>query len=280
MDYLEFTCMLAKNENTSEISEMVIALLAEMGFESFEETDDAVKAYVPDDDDVDVERLLELIKERPELITSVDTRRIKHENWNKIWESNFPVADIAERIAVYAPFHTEIPAREHNICIMPQMSFGTGHHETTALMLELMLDLETTGKKVLDMGCGTGILAIFAVKKKAGEVTAIDIDEWACSNAAENCKLNNISEIEIQQGNSELLVGRSFDIIIANITLNVLLADMVIYKNCLSTDGILQISGFLSSDFDDITQSAEKNNLKLLKKLQKKNWMAAVFQKL
>ena len=278
MDYLEITCMLAKNNDTPDLSEIVIALLSELGFDSFEETDDAVKAYTPDDD-FDVERLLELIRERPELITSVDTQLIKHENWNQLWEANFPIADIAERLVVYAPFHADVPQREHKLCIMPQMSFGTGHHETTALMLELMLDLDVAGKKVIDMGCGTGILAIFAAKKNAAQVMAIDIDEWACRNAAENCQLNNTNDIEILHGDGKLLQGRSFDVVIANITRNILLADMAIYANCLTTNGMLQISGFLTSDFDDIVAQAEKNSLNLVKSLQKKNWMAALFQK-
>ena len=268
--------MLNKSDDTPDVSEIVIALLAEMGFDSFEESDDAVKAYAPEDD-FDAERLLELVKEHPELITSVDAKSIKNENWNQMWESNFPIADIAGRLVVYAPFHTDIPDREHKICIMPQMSFGTGHHETTSLMLELLLDLDTSGKKVLDMGCGTGILAIFAAMKNALTVTAIDIDEWAFRNAADNCKLNKIQNVEILQGDSSLIVGHKFDVVLANITRNILIADMNIYADCMSTGGLLQISGFHDSDFPDINAEAEKNGLKLVKSLKRKNWMAAVF---
>ena len=278
MDYLEIECMLAKNENTNDVSEIVIALLAELGFDSFEETDDTVKAYTPYDK-VEIERLTELIKDHPELITSIDTRRIKDENWNKLWESNFPIADIAKRLVVYAPFHTDVPQREHSICIMPQMSFGTGHHETTSLMLELMLNIDIDNKKVLDIGCGTGILGIFAAKKNAHSVTAIDIDEWAYKNAKDNCELNKTQKIEILQGDSSLIKERKFDMILANITRNILLADMHIYANCLNNDGILQISGFMTSDFDDIADEADKNGLKIFKSLQKKNWMAALFKK-
>ena len=278
MDYIEITCMLVKNNNIPDVSEIVIALLSELGFDSFEETDDAVKAYTADED-FDAEILLELIKEHPELITSINTHRIKHENWNQKWESNFPIADIAERLVVYAPFHTDVPDREHSICIMPKMSFGTGHHETTSLMLELMLDLDASEKRVLDMGCGTGILAIFAAKKNARSVTAIDIDEWAYKNAAENGMLNNIHSIEILQGDGSLLAGRVFDIVLANITRNILLADMKIYTDCLSKGGTLQISGFHETDFNDITAEAEKNGLIAVKSLRKNNWMAAIFQK-
>ena len=277
MNYIEVTCMLGKSENIPDVSEIVIALLSEMGFDSFEESDNAVKAYATEEN-FDAENLLELLREHPELITSFDTRSIKHENWNQMWENNFPIADIASRLAVHAPFHTDVPLREYRICIMPQMSFGTGHHETTSMMLELMLDLDVSGKNVLDMGCGTAILAIFATMKNAKSVAAIDIDEWAYSNAFENCKLNNINNIEILKGDSSLIVGRSFDIILANITRNILLSDMSTYANCLTAGGILQICGFYDSDFQDINVEAEKNGLMPVKSMKKKNWMAGVYK--
>jgi ribosomal protein L11 methyltransferase len=145
-------------------------------------------------------------------------------------------------------------------------------------MIEMMLDLDLEGKKVLDMGSGTGILAIFAAMKNAATVTAIDIDEWAYHNAAENCELNNIKLAEILQGDSSLLQGRSFDIILANINRNILLADIATYSKCLSAGGMLQISGFYESDFPDIEAVAEKNGLTQVKKLQKGKWVAALFQ--
>ena len=278
MDYIEITYMFEKNNTTPDASEIVIALLAELGFDSFEESDEAVKAYAPADN-FNAEAMLELIREHPELITSLDTQRIRDENWNQKWESNFPVAEIAGRVVIHAPFHKDIPALEHRICIMPQMSFGTGHHETTSLMIELMLDLDIAGKRVLDMGCGTGILAIFAAMKNACSVTAIDIDEWAYRNAAENCERNNIGNVEILQGDSNLLHGRSFDMVFANINRNILLADAAKLAKCLQTGGILQISGFYESDFPDIESEMEKNGLTFLKKLQKNKWMAGVFIK-
>ena len=276
MDYIELNCMLAKNSEISDISEIVIALLSEMGFDSFEEEDDAVKAYTPADN-FDVEAMLERIRERPELITSVDSRRIKQENWNQLWESNFPMAEITDRVVVYAPFHTDVPQTEYRICIMPQMSFGTGHHETTSMMLELMLDLDMSGKRVLDMGCGTGILAIFSAMKHAQSVIAIDIDEWAYRNAAENVERNNIGNIEIQQGDSRLLTGRTFDLILANINHNILLADMATYSRCLSAGGLLLVSGFYEPDLTDIGAIAKKNGLIMSKYLEKKGWVAAIF---
>ena len=278
MDYIEVTCMLAKDNKIPDASEIVVALLAELGFDTFEETDEAVKGYTSDED-FDAEGLVELVKERPELITSIDTRRIKPENWNKLWESNFPMAEMAERVVVYAPFHNDVPEREYRICIMPQMAFGTGHHDTTSLMIEMMLDLDIAGKNVLDMGCGTGILAIFAAKKNAASVTAIDIDEWAYRNVIENCERNNINNVETLQGDSTLLVDRNFDIVLANINRNILLADVATYAKCLSAGGILQISGFYESDFADIAAEVERNGLTLMKSLKRTKWMAAVFKK-
>ena len=276
--FIEATCMINKNDKIPDASEIVVALLAEMGFDSFEETDDTVKAY-SDEDDFDPEGLVELVKTHPELITSVDTRQIKPENWNKLWESNFPIADIAGKVTIYAPFHKDIPETDYHICIMPQMAFGTGHHETTSLMLEMMIDINFNGKRVLDMGCGTGILAIFAAIKNADNVTAIDIDEWAYRNAFENCQRNNIQNVEILQGDSKLLDGRLFDIVLANINRNILIKDISKYAECLHNGGMLQISGFYETDFPDIEIETEKNGMKLLKKMQKKKWMAAVFEK-
>jgi len=270
--------MVAKDNEIPDISEIVIALLAELGFDSFEESEDAVKAYTPSEN-FDVGAMLERIREHPELITSVDTRRVKQENWNQLWESNFPIAEIADRVVVYAPFHTDVPEMEYRICIMPQMAFGTGHHETTALMIELMLDVDVAGKRLLDMGCGTGILAIFAAMKKAQPVTAIDIDEWAYCNAAGNCERNHISNIEILQGDSSLTAGRSFDIVLANINHNILLSDMATYSKCLPSGGLLLVSGFYSSDFPDITAAAKQNRLMLTKHLEKKDWVAAMYRK-
>ena len=270
--------MLAKNDKTPDVSEIVIALLSELGFDSFEETGDAVKGYASDDA-FDAEGLAELVRERPELITSIDTRRIKQENWNKLWESNFPMAEITERVVIYAPFHRDVPECEYRICIMPQMAFGTGHHETTSAMIEMMLEIDIAGKHVLDMGCGTGILAIFAAMKNAASVTAIDIDEWAFRNAAENCERNKTGSVEILQGDSRLLANRRFDIALANINRNILLDDIAAYSACLPAGGILQTSGFYESDFADIEKKCRQNGLIPVKNLKKKKWMAAMFRK-
>ena len=279
MDYIEITCYLASSGNTAETSEMVIALLADLGFESFEEYENTVKAYITDVN-FDSTVLQELAEDYSELFRLDNTRRIEQENWNRKWESNFPMTEIAGRVAVFAPFHTDVPQREYSICIMPQMSFGTGHHETTSLMIEMMLDIDMTGKQVLDMVCGTGILAIFAAMKKARAVTAIDIDEWAYRNCIENCERNDVDNIEILHGDCNLLTNRNFDIILTNINRNILLVDIATYVKCLPKDGLLQISGFYTTDLQDISDEAAKNGLELMRHFEKKNWVAALYKKI
>jgi len=278
MDYIEITCNLSSNSNIADNSEIAIALLADLGYESFEESENSVKAYIPDIN-FDATALEKLTEEYIELFNSFDIRRVKQENWNHLWESNFQMTEIAGRVVVFAPFHTDVPERDYRICIMPQMSFGTGHHETTSLMIEMMLHINMSGKRVLDMGCGTGILAIFAAMKEARTVTAIDIDEWAYRNAKENCERNNISKIEILQGDSSLLTDHSFEMILANINRNILLADISTYAKCLPKNGLLQVSGFYTTNLQDITEEANKNGLELMKHLEKKNWVAALYQK-
>ncbi len=278
MDYIELTCTLYPGGDTSDTAEIAIALLAELGFESFEETNDAVKAYIREEC-YDAVALLNLAKEYPSIITSIDTKRVEQENWNHAWESNFPMVVIADRCVIYAPFHTNVPDVAYRINILPQMSFGTGHHETTSLMIELMLDMDLESKRILDMGCGTGILAIFASMKKASAVTAIDIDEWAYKNAAENCSRNNVTNVDILQGDSSLLTGKQFDLILANINRNVLMEDIPTYATCLPSGGQLQLSGFYSSDLPDIIAEAYKNGLEPVRHLTKKDWVAVLFRK-
>lgn len=272
MSYNEVICTLSDEQ----YAEILIALLADSGFESFEESGKTVKAYIPADK-YDDNALTRLAADFPDMALSVETRKIEPENWNKVWENNFPMVEIAGRCVIFAPFHENVPNLPDRICIMPQMSFGTGHHETTSLMVEMMLSLNLMGLKALDMGCGTGILAILARKKGAGKVTAIDIDEWAYKNTAENCLRNDIADIEILQGDKRLLSGRNFDIIFANINRNILLEDISSYAKCLPESGLLQLSGFYTSDLEDITKKAEENGLSYVKHLIKKDWVAALY---
>ncbi|MDR0384658.1 MAG: 50S ribosomal protein L11 methyltransferase [Prevotellaceae bacterium] len=274
MDYIGVTATLFDEQSGG----IFIALLAELGFESFEEQGKTVKAYIPEGE-YDENALFRTIRDYPDLAVSVKTERIMQENWNEVWESNFSMVEIAGRCVIFAPFHKNVPDLPYRICIMPQMSFGTGHHETTSLMAEMMLQLDLAGLNVLDMGCGTGILAILAHRKGAGKVTAIDIDEWAYKNAGENCSHNNITNIEILHGGSELLPGKMFDVIFANINRNILLRDISVYARCLRQGGLLQLSGFYAPDLDDISKEAEKNGFGYVRHLTKKDWVAALFRK-
>ncbi|MDR2847986.1 MAG: 50S ribosomal protein L11 methyltransferase [Bacteroidales bacterium] len=272
MHYIETICVLPEGEQ----ADVAVALLAELGYESFETSGNTVKAYILQER-YDAAALAELAEAYPALIGTVSTKEVPQENWNRLWESNFPMTVIPERCVVYAPFHTDVPDLPYKICILPQMSFGTGHHETTSLMLDLLIDADTTGKEVLDMGCGTGILAILASIKGAASVFAVDIDEWAYRNAIENCERNKVENVNVCQGNRKALQGKSFDLILANINRNILLDDMFAYIACLRKGGCLIMSGFYEDDLPDVTCEAEENGLKYVKHQTRKNWVAVQF---
>ncbi|MDR3094149.1 MAG: 50S ribosomal protein L11 methyltransferase [Bacteroidales bacterium] len=276
MHYIEAICILPENGEQADISDIVVALLAELGYESFETTGNTVKAYIRNDL-YDAAALTELAEAYPALMSAVSAKEVPQENWNRLWESNFQMTVISDRCVVYAPFHTNLPDLPCKICILPQMSFGTGHHETTSMMLELLLDADTTGKQVLDMGCGTGILAILASIKGAKSVFAVDIDEWAYNNAIENCERNKVTNVEVRQGDKKMLQGKSFDLILANINRNILLEDMTAYAACLKKGGSLILSGFYADDFQDITREAGKNGFTYVRHKTRKNWVAAEF---
>ncbi|MDR2038164.1 MAG: 50S ribosomal protein L11 methyltransferase [Bacteroidales bacterium] len=278
MSYIEVICSLTEEHRSETSADIVVALLSEFGFESFETSGEEVKAYIRE---ISFDKALfsEWLEEHRMLIDSVDINQIKQENWNLVWESNFPMTVIRDRCVVFAPFHTNVPDLEYKINILPQMSFGTGHHETTSLMIELMLDMDVKGKKVLDMGSGTGILAILASMKEAGQIMAVDIDEWAYKNAIENCERNAITNIKIELGDSGILSGNSFDLILANINRNILMNDIHIYAGCIQDKGMLQVSGFYTADLPDIIDEAKRNGLKYVRHVTKKDWVAAQFIK-
>ena len=276
MNYIQAICHLQPEDKVN--AEITVALLAEFGFESFEESGSEVKAYIRESE-FDAAEFRQFMEENSSVMGPVEIQTLKQENWNRMWESNFPMAFISGRCVIHAPFHDQVPDLEYKINIMPQMSFGTGHHETTSLMIELMLDLDIAGKDVLDMGCGTGILAIFASMKNARQVTAIDIDEWAYLNAAENCNRNGVNNVHILQGDSSLLENKSFDLILANINRNILLSNIVIYSGSLPVGGLLQLSGFYAADLPDIVAEAKKNGLEYIRHLVKKDWVAVLLIK-
>ncbi|MDR1864403.1 MAG: 50S ribosomal protein L11 methyltransferase [Bacteroidales bacterium] len=273
-DYIEALCTLHGDD--TGVAEVAVALLAELGFESFLVDGSEVKAYIRDDL-YDACVLREWAEEHAATVASVKVGRIPQENWNREWESDFPMTVIADRCLIHAPFHLNPPAMEYTINILPQMSFGTGHHETTALMAEMMLEENMAGKRVFDVGCGTGILAILASMMQARHILAVDIDEWAYRSAVENCARNGVRNVEVRQGDGSVATGRRFDLILANIGRNVLLSSFPLFAECLQGGGVLQASGFHTGDLPGINAEAERNGLKYLRHVVRNDWAAAQY---
>jgi len=252
--------------------DILVAELGQVGFESFTENPDGVEAYIQKAD-WNTSLLDDIqILQSEEVTFSYDVKEIEQVNWNEEWEKNFEPIVVADQVSVRAPFHKN-PGLQYDIVIEPKMSFGTGHHETTHLMIEHLMELDLHGKKVLDMGCGTGILAIFAEMKGAASVDAIDIDNWCYENSLENVERNNCHHISVFEGDSSLLKSSAYDVIIANINRNILLQDMPVYTDSLKENGILLLSGFYTEDIEKINASAETNGLKQDKKLTRNNWV-------
>lgn len=275
--YIELTCNL-KTDTPDLLSAYLITGLGEIGFESFDESDKQVKAYIPESN-YNQFSFEELIKEVPEEFGTIswEIEKIEQQNWNADWEKHFNPVLIYNTVLIKASFHTNLPEFPFEITIDPKMSFGTGHHSTTALMIKTMLSIDFTGKKVLDMGCGTGVLAILAKQLGAESITAVDIDEWAVSNARENFQLNNITDFELLHGGAEQIVGKEFDIILANINRNILVNDMPDYASALKEGGLLIISGVYQTDLEHVRFAAEQNKLTFLNHIEKNTWIAARF---
>ena len=259
-------------------TEMLIAQLGHIGFESFVENESGVVAYIQKKDwnSNKVEDLYLLNSN--EFDITFKYNEIEQTNWNKEWEKNFNPIQVNGQVSIRAPFH-ENPSLNFDIVIEPKMSFGTGHHETTHMMVQHLLALDLKNKKVLDMGCGTGILAIFAEMKGAQPTDAIDIDSWCYENSLENVQRNGCKHITVLEGDSSLLKGREYDVVIANINRNILLSDMKIYTDCLSENGVLLLSGFYKDDISVIETEVIKYGLVLDKMIQKNNWVALKYMK-
>ncbi|MFZ2430709.1 MAG: 50S ribosomal protein L11 methyltransferase, partial [Lutibacter sp.] len=209
---------------------------------------------------------------------SYEMQEIEQTNWNIEWEKNFNPIQVDGLVSIRAPFH-ENPNLKYDIVIEPKMSFGTGHHETTHMMIQHLLDLGVAGKKVLDMGCGTGILAIFAEMKGAKPIDAIDIDNWCYQNSLENVERNNCKHISVYEGDASLLKNKKYDVIIANINRNILLNDMNTYASCLDENGVILLSGFYKEDIPVIDAEVSKYGLKLDKQIERNNWVALKYVK-
>ena len=258
--------------------DMLTTMLAGIGFDSFMDEDRCLKAYCSADnrDDIAVENLLS----DP---TFFDVHLLKVEempdkDWNELWEASYQPVVVNERCRVRAPFHEPDPSFEFDLVIEPKMSFGTANHETTAQIIQLMLETDFKGKDVLDMGSGTAVLAILAKKLGAARTVAIDNDEWAYRNAFTNIELNGISDIEIVLGDALAIKG-SFDVVLANINRNILLRDMHHYVDAMNPHARIFFSGFYTEDLPSIQEEAERLGLRYCRHLSRNNWVAAEFCK-
>ena len=259
-------------------SEILIAELGEKAFESFIETETGISAFVQKDLwDTNILEDIQILS-NPEFKIEYTFEEIEQVNWNEEWEKNFEPIDVDGKCHVRAPFHEKTSA-EYDIVIEPKMSFGTGHHETTHMMIQHLLETDLVGKKTLDMGCGTAILAILAEMKGAQPIDAIDIDNWCYLNSIENAERNNCKHISVYEGDASLLIGKKYDVIIANINLNILLNDMQQYVDCLNENGILFLSGFYTEDIPVISESCTSKGLTYVKQFERNNWVALKFVK-
>jgi ribosomal protein L11 methyltransferase len=259
-------------------SEILVAELGELPFESFVESEFGLTAYIQKElwnaailDDL-------FVLQSPEFNISYTVEEIEQVNWNEEWEKNFEPIEVDGICHVRAPFHPKTAAK-YDIVIEPKMSFGTGHHETTHMMIQHLLHMDVQGKKTLDMGCGTAILAILAEMKGAQPIDAIDIDNWCYLNSIENAARNNCHHITVYEGDASLLVDQKYDLIIANINRNILLADMQAYTKCLLAGGTLLLSGFYEEDIPFLEASCTENGMQFVSKLQRNNWVSLKFEK-
>jgi ribosomal protein L11 methyltransferase len=258
-------------------TEMLIAQLGYVGFESFVEQDHGVTAYIQKQewnskilDDV-------FLLHSNEFNITFEHNEIVQTNWNEEWEKNFNPIQVDDLVSIRAPFHAN-PLLQFDIVIEPKMSFGTGHHETTHMMVQHLLALDLDTKKVLDMGCGTGILAIFAEMKGAKPIDAIDIDRWCYENSLENIQRNNCNHITVYEGDASVLKEK-YDVIIANINRNILLSDMKTYTDCLNENGVLLLSGFYKEDIVIIEDEVTKHGVTFETMIQRNNWVALKYVK-
>lgn len=266
------------NPDTEENREILVAMLSELTFESFDETDEFVMGYIPGES-FDLDEITG-ITSTLNFSVHLENEMIPDQNWNEVWEKNyFKPLLIGGRCLVRAPFHTEYEQAEFELVIEPKMAFGTGNHETTTLVAEQILNMELTGKTVLDMGCGTGILGMLASLKGAKYVTAIDIDIWSFESTVENARLNNIYNVEAKLGDAGLLGNESYEIIFANIHKNVIINDLPAYEKVLKSGGKLFLSGFYTQDMPDVKEKAESLGLLETGFHEKNNWVVYLFEK-
>jgi len=276
MNYTQISFKL--NPDNQENREILVAMLSDLSFESFDESDEYVMGYIPGEL-ANSEEINDITSALPFSVL-LSYELIPDKNWNEVWEKNyFKPLLIGNRCLVRAPFHTEYEAAEFELVIEPKMAFGTGNHETTTLVAEQILNMDLSGKTVLDMGCGTGILGMLASLKGAKSVTAIDIDSWSFESTVENARLNNIFNLEAKLGDASLLGNESFEIIFANIHKNVIINDLPIYESVLQSGGKIYLSGFYTHDMPDVKSKAESLGLIETGFQEKNNWVVYTFRK-
>ena len=256
-------------------NEILIAELGVVGFESFVENDEGVKAYIQKQEATQSIDTIQILQNDTFKI-SYSIKEIKKQNWNALWEQNFKPIVVDNLCTVRAKFH-ETPLTPYDIIITPKMSFGTGHHETTYMMLELMLKNNFKNQRVLDMGCGTGVLAILAEKLGASKIDAVDIDSWCYENTLENTSHNKCKKIQAYNSDATIIKNKTYDIILANINKNILLNDIPLYVRSLNKNGVLLLSGFYQNDMSDIVEKCKSYSLKFTENVEKKDWVALKF---
>jgi len=278
MNYYELVFTTVPVEDYQQ--DLLIDELASIGFDTFEETDLGFNAYIPLTH-FNKELLDERLQTYADLFSfSYDVNLIPQKNWNEVWESNFEPIQIADQVWVRATFHEPRPDFPYEIVIDPKMAFGTGHHQTTSMMMQLMLETNFDGKNVLDMGCGTGILAILASKLGASRILAIDYDEICYESAIENAKYNNTNNITAACGSREVIPDDQFDVILANINRIILLDQIARYAEALKNCGELYLSGFFEHpDLDVIKSAAGDVGLRYVSHKKMKDWVAAKFMR-
>jgi ribosomal protein L11 methyltransferase len=274
MDFVELKLQIGAG-----FSDILMAELAEIGYDSFVDTDEGLNAYITEGQFS--ESPLQDLVQKYQGMTDIqyDFSVLEKKNWNEVWEKSYEPIVVDEVCLVRATFHSADDRFPYQIVITPKMSFGTGHHETTALMLSSQLRTDHQGKKVLDVGCGTGILAIMASKLGASQVKAFDIDEWAVENCRENIELNQCGNLFVSQGTiRDVDPSERFDIILANINRNVLLQEIPVYARLLSPEGKLLVSGFYEHDAEDITKIADGAGLTRREQRVQNQWTCVIFQ--
>jgi len=280
MNTVELHCIIHANKSEQQhISDILVAQLSDLGYQSFMETAVGLKAYIPEDE-FDFARIQELpIHDMFPGQIEWQHETIPNQNWNSIWEKNFKPVVIDNQCLIRAPFHTPEKTYPYDIVIEPKMSFGTGHHPTTFLMIRWLLETDLQNKHVLDMGSGTGILSILASAKGAQKVVAIDNDDWAFQNALENIEQNKSENVQVIQGTVNTLHQERFDLILANINLNILLQDIPEYAKHLKAGGMLLVSGIYQEDMSRIIELAGYNQLHYEGYKEEERWVAVAFKK-